>query len=149
MSFVTCSGWSQGYSTDFKVLVFFHDEDKDGFWSHQSVSRRRWLQRFHKCIQKERRYMSSPQSLYFLFFITKHIPTSMFPKFHCDQFPSETQPLLKKRTADFPARAATNSQTHWHHVSVLLPEASHRPRCSLEDWATAQRNVLKTKRTTN
>lgn len=36
--------------------------------------------------------------------------------------------VLKKGTADFPARAAPNSQTHWHRVSVLLPEVFHQLR---------------------
>lgn len=54
------------------------------------------------------------------------------------------------KTVDF---AAPNSQNHWHHVSVLLPEVFHQLRrdkniFSFEDWATAQRNV-QTKRTTN
>lgn len=42
---------------------------------------------------------------------------SLWPIFQWD-----ATSVLKKGTADFPARAALNSQTHWHRLSVLLPE---------------------------
>lgn len=61
---------------------------------------------------------------------------SLFPPLHYKthsifKFPHiSLQPISRwdatsvLKTVDFPALAAPNSQTHWHHLSVLLPEAS-------------------------
>lgn len=71
----------------------------------------------------ERKETCSPVSLYFLFFITKHIRTSNFPIFHCDQFPSEMQPLfLKKKRELLIFLHVLHLTNTLARVSVLLPE---------------------------